>query len=115
MQFNEFSFRIHRLFDLCDPPVNAKRRGKVATLLHLYLASKKSCAAAEPAAVKRAAAAFGQSKIYSVEMLDPRMKESNGKAKSALDGQRPAGNDSPPGPAQVIDEWTLCSGNCLGP
>lgn len=112
MQFNEFFFLIHRLFELCDPPVTGKRREKVATLLRLYLAKNSL---AEPP--KRTA--FGQStiqtQIYSVETLIPHMKESGRKAKAALNGQQPAGNNSPAGPAQVIDEWTLCSGNCLGP
>lgn len=113
MQFNEFFFfLIHRLFELCDPPVAAKRREKVATLLRLYLANNSCAEPPKPAA-------FGQStiqtQIYSVEMLNPRMKQSGKKAKAALSGQQPAGNDSPLGPARVIDEWTLCSGNYLCP
>ena len=101
--------RLFRLFQLCDPPVNAKKQEKVATLLRLYLGKDSS---AEPS--KRAA--FGKStinsKIYTVAMLNP-LNEKPGVQRESKDDQHSQGNKSSTEQAPVIDEWTLCSGNYL--
>jgi hypothetical protein len=102
-------WRLFRLFQLYDPPVNAKKQEKVATLLRLYLDEDSS---AEPS--KRAA--FGKStinsKIYTVAMLNPLFKKP-GVQRESNDDQHSQGNKSSTEQAPVIDEWTLCSGNYL--
>ena len=103
---------LFRLFLLYDPPVNAKKQEKVATLLRLYLGKDSS---AEPSKL----AAFGKStihsKIYTVAMLNP-LNEKSGVQKGVQkesNGQHPQGNKYLAEQAPVIDEWTLCSGNYL--
>jgi hypothetical protein len=96
---------LFRVFLLYDPPVNAKKKEKVAALLRLYLGKDTS---AEPSE----RAAFGKStihsKIFTAAMLNPQNEKPVLKRDSG--NQHSQDNKYSADQAPVIDEWTLCSG-----
>ncbi|EFX78473.1 hypothetical protein DAPPUDRAFT_225438 [Daphnia pulex] len=95
---------VSKVFLLYDPPVNAKKKEKVAALLRLYLGKDTS---AEPSE----RAAFGKStihsKIFTAAMLNPQNEKPVLKRDSG--NQHSQDNKYSADQAPVIDEWTLCS------